>query len=72
MSGQINQIITLFQLSDNMQHMWTQFEKLQRRQLGQMELPFPFDEKGHTIEPVEVENLSDFDKNLKKALEYKE
>jgi len=72
LSGQINQIITLFQLSDNMQHMWAQFEKLQWRQLGQIELPFSFDGKGHTIEPIEVENLSDFDKNLKKALDYKE
>jgi len=72
LAGQINQIITLFQLSDNMQHMWAQFEKLQWRQMGQMELPYAFDEKGHTIAPIEESTLSPFDKNLKKALEYKE
>ena len=48
---QIQKIITLFQLSDNMQHMWVQFEKLQQRQTGieQLELPCGFDEKGYTI-----------------------
>ncbi|MCL2572551.1 MAG: hypothetical protein FWE11_09130, partial [Defluviitaleaceae bacterium] len=72
LAGQINQIITLFQLSDNMQHMWAQFEKLQWRQMGQMELPYAFDDKGHTIAPVEESTLSNFNKNLKTALEYKE
>lgn len=50
LTAQINQIVTLFQLSDNMQHMWQQFEKLRLRQNGQLELPFNFDENGHTIE----------------------
>lgn len=50
LTAQINQIVTLFQLSDNMQHMWQQFEKLRLRQNGQLELPFDFDENGHTIE----------------------
>ena len=50
LNAQINQVITLFQLSDNMQHMWNQFEKLKHRQAGQLELPFTFDEKGHTQE----------------------
>lgn len=50
LNAQINQVITLFQLSDNMQHMWNQFEKLKHRQSGQLELPFAFDEKGHTQE----------------------
>ena len=68
LTAQINQIVTLFQLSDNMQHMWEQFEKLKHRQSGQMELPFDFDEKGRTIEPLDEENLSDFNKNLKKGL----
>ena len=50
LSAQINKIITLFKLSDNMEHMWQQFKKLQSREAGQMEL-FKFDENGHTIEP---------------------
>lgn len=50
LTSQIQQIVTLFQLSDTMQHMWHQFEKLRQRQLGQIELPFQFDEKGHTKE----------------------
>lgn len=50
LTAQINQIVTLFQLSDNMQEMWNNFQKLKMRQSGQMELPFSFDEKGHTKE----------------------
>lgn len=51
LTAQINQIVTLFQLSDDMKHMWDQFEKLKARQSGQLELPFDFDQRGHTIEP---------------------
>lgn len=51
LTAQINQIVTLFQLSDNMQHMWDQFNKLKIRQSGQLELPYHFNEKGFTIEP---------------------
>jgi hypothetical protein len=51
LKSQINQIVTLFQLSDDMKHMWSQFEKLKLRQGGQLELPFDFDDKGYTIEP---------------------
>ena len=68
LKGQLNQIITLFQLSDNMQHMWTQFEKLKQRQAGHLELPFQFDEKGYTIAPVEESLFSNFDKDIKKTL----
>lgn len=68
--AQINQIVTLFQLSDDMQHMWSQFEKLKSRQSGQLELPFNFDDKGHTIEPLEMDGLSDFNKKLKQGLDY--
>lgn len=70
LKAQINQMVTLFQLSDDMKHMWNQFEKLKMRQSGQLELPFNFDEKGHTIEPIEETTLSDFNKKLKKGLEY--
>jgi len=50
LSAQINKTVTLFQLSDNMAHMWTQFKKLQERQAGQVQIdiPFKFDDKGHT------------------------
>jgi hypothetical protein len=52
LTAQINQVVTLFQLSDSMEHMWQQFDKLKTRQSGQLELPFKFDDKGHTIDPV--------------------
>ena len=68
--AQINQIVTLFQLSDDMKHMWSQFEKLKQRQSGQMELPFDFDDKGHTIEPIEKSTLSKFNKKLVKGLNW--
>lgn len=50
LSAQINKTITLFQLSDNMAHMWKQFTKLQERQVGQeqIDIPFDFDDEGHT------------------------
>jgi len=69
---QINQIITLFQLSDNMAHMWGQFEKLKLRQMQQMVLPYAFDENGYTIAPIEESTLSEHNKNLKKFMEHKE
>lgn len=71
LTAQIQQIITLFQLSDSMKHMWDQFEKLKIRQSSQLELPFRFDDKGHTIEPkYEKETLSDHNQKLKQALNY--
>lgn len=51
LTAQINQVITLFMLSENMKDMWSKFETLKIRQSGQLELPFLFDEKGHTKEP---------------------
>ncbi len=72
LTAQIQQIVTLFQLSDNMQHMWHQFEKLKLRQSGQLELPFKFDDKGHTVESeknnTDIVSISSFDKNLKGLL----
>lgn len=47
LSAQIAQVITLFRLSDNMKHMWHQFEKI--RKGGQIDL-FEFDENGSTKE----------------------
>lgn len=47
---QINKAITLFQVSDNMKQFWQNFYKMKDRQMGQMEIPFEFDEKGHTKE----------------------
>ncbi len=71
LTAQLNQIVTLFQLSDSMEHMWNQFEKLKARQAGQLELPFQFDSDGRTIEPEYKEplpKLSNFNKKLKKGL----
>lgn len=70
LAAQINQVITLFMLSDDMRHMWQQFERLKIRQSGQLELPFKFDENGHTIEPIEESTLSDFNKKLVTALNF--
>lgn len=71
LTSQIQQVITLFQLSDTMEHMWSQFNKLKARQLGQIEIPFQFDENGHTKEPpAPLENITDFDTKLQKALNY--
>lgn len=70
LSSQITQIVTLFQLSDNMKQMWQNFERLKSRQSGQLSLPFDFDNEGHTIEPKESSELSSFDGSLKKALDY--
>lgn len=69
LAAQLNKVITLFQLSDSMEHMWTQFNKLKSREEGQLELPFVFDADGHTKEPFyEESELSDFNKKLKKAI----
>lgn len=70
LTAQINQIVTLFQLSDNMKHMWEQFNKLKARQNGQLEIPFDFDDKGHTIEPIETTTLSNFNRNLQQSLNW--
>jgi hypothetical protein len=53
LTAQLNQMLTLFQLSDDMQNMWSNFAKLKARQSGQLELPFEFDAKGHTKEITE-------------------
>jgi hypothetical protein len=74
LTAQIQQIITLFMLSDNMKDMWQKFEKLRVRQAQQLELPFEFDKQGHTVEPAEPVykdgELSKFNKDLKKALDH--
>ena len=49
LAAQITQVVTIFRLSDNMSQMWSNFNKLQSRQAGQLELPFEFDENGHTL-----------------------
>lgn len=47
---QINKVVTLFQVSDNMAQFWGNFKKMKDRQNGQLEIPFTFDEEGHTKE----------------------
>lgn len=70
LKAQINQIVTLFQLSDNMKDMWHNFKKLKERQRGQLDLPFDFDDQGHTVEPIDKTTLSAHNKSLKKALDF--
>lgn len=47
---QIGKVITLFQISDNMAQFWANFQKMKMRQIGQLEIPFDFDDNGHTQE----------------------
>ena len=47
---QINKVITLFQVSDNMAQFWSNFQKMIDRQSGQLQIPFEFDDEGHTKE----------------------
>jgi len=80
----ISQALTIFGLSENMKQMWGQFERLMARRRGQessevdiidvepVEAPYQFDDKGHTIAPIEESTLSDFNKNLVTALGHKE
>lgn len=73
LTAQINQVITIFQLSDNMKQVWSNFNRLKTRQQGQLFLPFDFDDDGYTIETkeeIKQPKLSVFDKNLTKALNY--
>lgn len=48
LNNAIMQAVTIFQISSNMSEMWANFNKLKERQNGQLELPFKFDENGHT------------------------
>ena len=73
LTAQINQVITIFQLSDNMKQVWSNFNRLKARQQGQLFLPFDFDDNGYTIEnkeEIKQTRLSAFDQNLTKALNY--
>ncbi|TYQ00349.1 P63C domain-containing protein [Tenacibaculum adriaticum] len=67
---QINKVITLFLLSNNMEQMWSQFNILKLKQGKQIDMPYNFNEKGYTIEPIEEVSLSDFNKMLKIAVNY--
>lgn len=40
LAAQIQQVITLFRLSDNMEQMWQQFDRLNERRDGQLEISF--------------------------------
>lgn len=57
LKAQINKIITIFNMSDNMEDMWKNFEKAKSRQMNYLEPPYKFDENGHTIE--DSDDLSD-------------
>lgn len=47
---QITKVVALFQVSDNMEQFWHNFKKMKDRQRGQLEIPFEFDDQGHTKE----------------------
>lgn len=47
---QITKVIALFQVSDNMEQFWHNFRKMRSRQIGQLDIPFEFDDEGHTKE----------------------
>lgn len=49
LAAQITQVVTIFRLSDNMKQVWANINKLHLRQAGQLEIPFEFDENGHTL-----------------------
>lgn len=49
LTAQITQVVTIFRISDNMSQVWAHIKRLQSRKSGQLELPFRFDENGHTI-----------------------
>lgn len=53
LQDQITEVITLFRLSDSMEDVRKTFERLTQRKLWQYPLPFKFDDKWHTIEPIE-------------------
>ena len=68
LKSQIDQVLTLFRLSDNMEDVWHNFEKLKDRKKGQFELPFQFDGKGHTIESTKQALLNQDNKISKEIL----
>ena len=80
LAAQINQIITIFRLSDNMEQMWDNFNKLKKSQDEIVSAPYEFDEKGYTkstplpLFPEEkIGNDStndDFDKGIDDILGY--
>jgi len=73
LTAQINQVLTIFRLSDTMEEMWSNFKRMNDRKKGQLEIPFKFDEKGSTIPidpPLKEKPLSAFDNKLKKALDF--
>ena len=50
LTAQINKVITIFQVSDNMKDMWDYFRKMKKRQSGQTEMLFQFDDNGYTVD----------------------
>ena len=80
LAAQINQIITIFRLSDNMEQMWINFNKLKKSQDEIVSAPYEFDEKGHTkstplplFPEEEIRNdlpKDDFDKGIDDILGY--
>ncbi len=63
LQAQVSSIITLFQISDNMDTFWSQFNRLVARRNGQLELSF--NQKDTVLPP---NNTGSFNKNLKGLL----
>lgn len=58
LSAQITQVVTIFRISDNMAQVWGYVNRLNARKSGQLELPFEFDDDGHTNPPTDLfENI---------------
>lgn len=49
LAAQITRVVTIFRVSDNMEQVWANMKKVKEREAGQLELPFDFDENGHTV-----------------------
>ncbi len=72
---QITKVLTIFQLSNNMEEVWYHFQRLVDRESGQIFLPFYFDDLGYTVIPKEEpappkKELSKFDNALLTAINH--
>ncbi len=69
LSALLNQVLAIFGISDSMEEAWGNFRKLNdRRKMKSLESPFEFDNRGYTVFEEVEEPLTEFNKNLKRAL----
>jgi len=67
-SSQINTIHTLLKISNNMKELWGYLEIIKQRDNVKIQSPFNFDKNGFTLEPMDDNFLSTFNKKLKVIL----